>query len=467
MAHDRTDPAAADPRSTWRLIAALAVASTGGSFMQTLVIPIQNHLPGLLDASRASTAWVLTISLVAAAVTTPISGRLGDLFGKRTVALALIGLLILGSLVAALSTGLVGLLVGRALQGASMGIIAVAISILGDHPDPRRSTTGIAIVSASLGFGGALGLPLSAWVVQLGDWKFLFWASALLGVITFLGILAAVPASPGTHQRVDVLGAIGLAAGLSGILIAVSQGPVWGWASAPTLGLGFGGVAVLLAWGVFELRVAEPIVDLRLLARRRLLLVNLGSIALGFSFFVMEVAFMQMLELPADTDAGLGLTMLEGSLALVPGALAMMALAPVSARLIRGLGGHMATGIGALTIALAYAYTLVWHDAVWHLVLSSTVLCAGLALAYAAIPTLVMAEVPRSVTGSANGVNALMRSVGTSTGAAVTGMVLAATSREHAGAEVPALSGFLVVFALGLVTALACLMLVWAARRSR
>ena len=175
---------------------------------------------------------------------------------------------------------------------------------------------------------------------------------------------------------------------------------------------------------------------------------------------------MQMLELPADTDAGLGLTMLEGSLALVPGALAMMALAPVSARLIRGLGGHMATGIGALTIALAYGYTLVWHDAVWHLVLSSTVLCAGLALAYAAIPTLVMAEVPRSVTGSANGVNALMRSVGTSSGAAVTGMVLAATSQGPAGAEVPALSGFLVVFALGLVTALACLMLVWAARRS-
>lgn len=467
MAMRRSRPTPADPSGTWRLIAALAFASTGAAFMQTLVVPIQSSLPELLGAPRSATAWVLTISLVAAAVTTPISGRLGDLFGKRRVALALIGLLVLGSVIAALSSGLVGVLVGRALQGASMGIIAVSISILGDQPDPRKNVTGIAIVSASLGLGGALGLPLSAWIVQIGDWKLLFWATAALGVVTLLALRAAVPASPGTRQRVDVLGAVGLAAGLSGILVAISQGPVWGWISAPTLGFGLGGIGVLFAWGVYELRIGAPMVDLRLLARRRLLLVNAGTIALGFSFFISQVAYMQMLQLPADTEAGLGLSTFGGSLALVPSALTMMALAPVSARLITVLGGHLATYLGALVIALSYAYTLLWHDAVWHIVLSSTVLCAGLALSYAAIPTLVMDEVPREATGSANGVNALMRSVGTSSGATVSGMVLAATSREVAGSQVPSLDGFLVSFALGLAGALVCAVLVWAARRSR
>ena len=175
-------PDAPLPATPWVIVLALSLAATSVSFMQTLVVPIQNHLPQLLDSTRSATAWVLTVSLVAAAVTTPISGRLADLWGKRRVLLALVVLLVLGSLIAALASGLWWLLLGRALQGVSMGVIAVGISILGDLPDRRLSVTGIAFVSASLGFGGALGLPLAAWIVQVGDWKTLFWSTVGLGV---------------------------------------------------------------------------------------------------------------------------------------------------------------------------------------------------------------------------------------------------------------------------------------------
>lgn len=459
-------PDAPLPATPWVVVVALSFAATSVSFMQTLVVPIQNHLPELLDSTRSATAWVLTVSLVAAAVTTPISGRLADLWGKRRVLLALVVLLILGSLIAALAPGLWWLLLGRALQGVSMGVIAVGISILGDLPDRRLSVTGIAFVSASLGFGGALGLPLAAWIVQMGDWKTLFWSTVGLGVANLLVVWFTVPHSPGTGRRVDLLGAAGLGVGLSGILIAVSQGPLWGWTSPLTLGVVGGGVLVLAGWVLFELRLDEPIVDLRQFSRRPVLLTNLGAVALGFSFFVMEVAYLQILELPAHTEAGLGLTMFEASMALVPPSLAMMAAAPVGARITNRYGPRVSTCAGALVGAAGYGLVLLWHDEVWHFILAGTVSCVGVAVAYAAIPTLIMAEVPREATGSAVGVNALMRSVGTSSGATVTGMVLASRVVIVDGAEVPVLSAFLTTFTAGAVAALACVVLVWLARGS-
>ena len=449
------------PTTPWAVVVALSVAATSVSFMQTLVVPIQNHLPELLDSTRSATAWVLTVSLVAAAVTTPISGRLADLWGKRRILLALVALLILGSLIAALSQGLWWLLVGRALQGISMGVIAVGISILGDLPDRKLSVTGIAFVSASLGFGGALGLPLSAWIVQVGDWKTLFWSTAVLGVVNLVIVWLTVPHSPGTGRRVDVIGAFGLGVGLSGILIAISQGPVWGWTSPLTGGVVAAGVVVLALWVVFEMRIDEPIVDLRQFSRRPVLLTNLGAVALGFSFFVMEVAYLQILELPAHTEAGLGLTMFDASMALVPASLAMMAAAPVGARITNRYGARVSTCVGAFVGAAGYGVAFVWHDQVWHFVLASTVSCVGVAVAYAAIPTLIIAEVPREATGSAVGVNALMRSIGTSSGATVTGMVLASQVVNVDGAEVPVLSAFLTTFAAGAVAALVCVVLVW------
>lgn len=449
--------------SRW-LIAGLGIAATSVSFMQTLVVPIQNHLPAFVDAPRSATAWVLTISLLTAAVTTPIAGRLGDIFGKRRIALILLAALTIGSVVAALSDGLTWLLIGRGLQGVSMGLIPVAMAVVGDVPDSRKRHSGIAFISASLGFGGALGLPIAAWIVEAGDWKMLFWASAALGVGNFLILARVVPRSAGSRQPVDIPGAIVLAVGLGLILVAVSQGPVWGWMSPLTVALIAGGVVVLVAWGMYELRIPAPIVDLRQLSRRPLLLVNLSTIAFGFTFFVSEVAFLQILELPGDTDAGLGLSMLWASVILVPGALAMMAAAPLASRIVSRLGGRIAVIIGGSIVGVSYVLTVIWHSEVWHIAVFNCVLLVGISIGYAAIPALVMAQVPSEDTGAANGVNALMRSVGTSSGSTVTGMVLASSGVVVAGEQIPQDAEFTLTFILGAVAAVVSVVLVWFSR---
>ncbi len=438
-------------------MAVLAIAGLASSFMFTLVVPSQSKLPELLDAPREDTAWVVTSTLLAAAIITPISGRLGDMYGKRRIVLVLLGLLVLGSVIAALSPGIVGIIVGRTLQGAVVGVVPLGISILRDVLHENRVDTAIALISATLGVGGALGLPISAFITERSDWHVLFWVAAGLGVVVFALVLWIVPVSVlRTAGRFDFVGAAGLSLGLLGILLAISRGNDWGWLSAPVLALGLGGLAVLLAWGWFELRIAEPLLDLRVAARRPVLLTNIASVAMGFSLFASNVVYPQMLELPVATG-GFGLSLLAASLVVMPAGIVMMVLSPFSGRLARTIGPKLLLVMGAISLILAYGFTLLFSSEVWHLVAANFLIGAGIGFGYAAMPMLIMRSVPQSETGASNGLNALFRSLGTSTAAAVVGAVLATYTVSYEVTPVPSAAGLQLSFVLGGVAAVIAL----------
>ncbi|MFB8146438.1 MFS transporter [Microbacterium sp. NPDC056003] len=431
------------------IVAVLAIAGLASSFMFTLVVPIQSKLPELLDASREDTAWVVTSTLLAAAIITPISGRLGDMYGKRRIVLVLLALLVLGSVIAALSPGIVGIIVGRTLQGAVVGVVPLGISILRDVLHEKRVDTAIALISATLGVGGALGLPISAFITERSDWHVLFWVAAGLGAVVFALVLWIVPVSVlRTAGRFDFVGAAGLSLGLLGILLAISRGNEWGWLSPPVLALGVGGLVVLLAWGWFELRIAEPLLDLRVAARRPVLLTNIASVAMGFSLFASNVVYPQMLELPVATG-GFGLSLLAASLVVMPAGIVMMVLSPFSGRMARTVGPKLLLVLGAISLIAAYGFTLLFSSEVWHLVVANFLIGAGIGFGYAAMPMLIMRSVPQSETGASNGLNALFRSLGTSTAAAIVGAVLATFTVSYQGAPVPSATGFQLSFLLG------------------
>lgn len=141
------------------IVGVLAFAGIVAAVMQTLVVPLIGAMPELLGTSASDATWVVTATLLAAAVATPISGRLGDLYGKKRVMLACSVLLVAGSLVCALATSLIPMIVGRSLQGAAMGLVPLGISATRDLLPPEKRGTSIALMSASMGIGGALGLP--------------------------------------------------------------------------------------------------------------------------------------------------------------------------------------------------------------------------------------------------------------------------------------------------------------------
>jgi EmrB/QacA subfamily drug resistance transporter len=455
---DRTVPKRATHPNL--IVATLALAGVSASFMQTILIPIQPQLPGLLHAAGQDTAWVITATLVAAAISAPIAGRLGDMYGKRRIAMVLLVLQLLGAILAALSDTLAPMIIARVLQGVAAGVIPLGIAMLRDVLPPQRLGSAIALVSATLGVGGALGLPISALVADNFDWHALFWIATALTVACLVLYAAVVPASTlRTPGRLDFVGIAGLTVGLVGTLIAVSRGGQWGWGDPRTLILLVGGIVVLLAWGVFELRVTDPLVDLRVSARRPVLLTNLASVAMGFALFAANIVFPQLLELPRGTGIGLGLSLVAAALVLAPSGLAMMAMSPVSGRIQRARGPKTLLIAGAFVIAISYGGALVFHTAFWQILIVNTLLGVGIGLGYAAMPALILQAVPPSESGAANGLNALMRSLGTSIAAAVVGAVLAQSAASSGGTAGPSETGFMLALALGLAAALVCILI--------
>ncbi|MGQ4485726.1 MFS transporter [Streptomyces sp. 372A] len=441
---------------TGAVVATLAFAGTVAAVMQTLVTPLIAELPKILDTSSSNAAWVITVTLLVSAVCVPVSGRLGDLLGKRRMLLACSVPLIAGSVVCALSSSVVPMIVGRGLQGMGMGMVPLGIALLRDVVPPEKMSSSIALVSASLGIGGALGLPIASAVAQYASWRVLFWGSAVLAAVICALIWFLIPDVPAgaKGQRFDVPGALGLAAGLVSLLLAVSKGADWGWASTTTIGLFAAAVVILLAWGFWELRTTDPLVDLRTTARPRVLITNIASLFVGFGMYAGMLIAPQLLQFPEATGYGLGQTMLQAGLWMAPGGIMMMVVSPFGGKLTDARGPKFTLISGVLVIAAAYGLGILLMGSAWGLMLFLMVSSSGVGLAYGAMPALIMSAVPASETAAANGFNTLMRALGTSVGAAVIGAVLAQMTTETAGYTFTSESGFRMGLVLGCGVAL-------------
>ncbi|MEU5875509.1 MFS transporter [Glycomyces sp. NPDC047369] len=441
-----------------RIIAVLAISGIVVSLMQTFVIPLLPELPELLGASVGDTSWAVTATLLASAVAVPVVGRLGDMFGKRRMLLISLVLLTAGSVVAALSTDLATFITGRAVQGLAAGVIPLGISIMRDELPKARLAGAMALMSASLGIGGALGLPAAALLADHADWHVLFWVASGAGLLCLLLVAATVPESGvKSGGRFDPVGAIGLSAGLLGLLLAVSKGADWGWTDPLTLGLGLGAIVVLLAWGVWELRTPQPLVDLRTTARRQVLLTDLASVVFGFAMLAMSLVLPQLLQIPEATGVGFGRSMLTVGLVMMPSGLVMMAMSPVSARITNAKGPKTTLMAGAVVVALAYGLGAFLMAEIWQLVLVATLMGAGMGLAYGAMPALIMDATPVHETAAANSLNTLMRSIGTSISSAIAGVVLAHVTVDFAGTAVPSKDAFQIIFLVAAGASLAAL----------
>src|SRR4051794_5311961 len=176
-------------------VTALAVVAVCGvlvALTQSILIPVLGAIQQDLGSSTTGTEWLLTVTLLVAAVAVPVFGRLGDLYGKRLMLMVAAAALLVGSLVCAFSDSLGWLIVGRAISGASAAAIPLGISLIGSVLPAKRAGAGIALVSATLGIGGALGLPLAALVAEHADYHALFWICVAGGVIALVGIRLAV-----------------------------------------------------------------------------------------------------------------------------------------------------------------------------------------------------------------------------------------------------------------------------------
>jgi MFS family permease len=445
MTHTTTEQPAR--RASGAVVPVLAFAGIVVAVMQTLLVPVIKDLPQLLDTAPSNATWVLTSTLLSGAVATPIMGRLGDLFGKRRMLILSLAVMVVGALVSALTSDLLTMIAGRTLQGFAMGAIPLGIGLMRDMLPREKLGSAMALMSSSIGVGGGLALPLAALVAQHADWHALFYGAAGLGALSIVLTLLVVPESPMRAEGTfDLLGALGLSAGLVLFLLPISKGSDWGWTSGTTLGMFGAAAVVLLLWGVMELRVKAPLVDLRTTARPAVLFTNLASIMVGVAFYVVSLVLPQLLQLPKSTGYGLGQSMVVAGLLVAPLGLTMMFTAPVYARLSAKYGPKVTLILGLMIIAIGYGAGLGLMSAAWQSLVIAVLLGAGIGLAYSSLPALIVGAVPASETGAANGLNTLMRSIGTSVSSAVIGMVLANSAHNVGGVAIPTMHGFRLSF---------------------
>ena len=438
------------------ILTALASCGVLVSISQTIVVPLLPELPRITHRGPADVSWLITVTLLTGAVFTPLLGRAGDMYGKRRVLLIALGSMVIGSLLCASSSELAVLIVGRAFQGAAVAVVPLGISILRDELEPRRVLPSIAMMSSTLGVGAAFGIPAATLVVEYSNWHTMFWICAGIGVFDLVLVLLVVPESAvRTRGRFDVPGALGMSAFLVFLLLAVSKGS--SWSTAATIGLYVGAAAIVPLWGWFELRTTSPLVDLRVSARPAVLFTNLAALLIGFSFYANSLATAQLVQEPKWTGYGLGGSIVVSGLCLLPGGLAMVLLSPVSAQISTARGPRFTLVIASVLMAAGYVVRLFTSGSVAGIVAGATVVAAGTAVAYSALPALIMHAVPVTETAAANGLNTLMRTVGSAICSTIVVTVLTNVTITQAGpgpnAVAPALSAYLIVFVIAGVAA--------------
>ena len=430
-------------------LAVVGVAALLASLTQSLLIPVLPEITADLHTTSDNAAWLLTSTLLVGAVSVPVFGRLGDLYGKRLMLLVSLVALTVGSLVCALSHNLATLIVGRAITGLSMATIALGISLIGTMLPPERAGAGIALISAMLGIGGSLGLPLSGLVAQHADYHVLFWICVVGGLIGLVGAWFALSEAPTRATgTMDIGGAVLLGAGMLSLLLPLAQGSSWGWTNYRTLGLLAVAVVLLVTFVLVERRRRSPLVDIGTSARPAVLLTNIASLCVGFALFATLIGTASYVQAPTASGYGFGSSILVSGLCLLPSGLAMLLLSPVSAALSTRFGPRITLAIGATIVGIGFLGRIVFTANLWEIVVWTTVAGMGTGIAYAAMPNLIMRAVPGAELAAANGLNTLFRSVGSSLASAIGGAILAAQTVALGAYVLPSLGAYRILFAL-------------------
>jgi EmrB/QacA subfamily drug resistance transporter len=435
------------------VLAVLLLAGTAFAVSQTLVIPGLSAIAEDVGTDLSAASWVITGFLLSASVSTPILGKLGDLYGKGRVLTTVLVAFATGGVIAAMAGSIEVLVAGRVLQGVGGGIFPLAFGIVRDNLPRERVPSGLSLVSSVFGVGAGIGLPLSGVIVDNANPSWLFWIS-LIALPAALAAALVIPhrTDPEHRTSIDWLGAVLLSSALAALLLPVTQGSAWGWTSPRTLGLLTLGAVLLFVWLRVESHVREPLIDLSLLRQRAIAATNLTTMLVGVAMFSSFLLIPQFAQTPVSAGYGFGSSTTEAGLLLVPSALAQLVAGPLAGRIGPRIGFRLVLSAGSLLSLVAFLILIVLHDHPWHFVVAGVFLGAGIATAFAAMANLVVAATPQSQVGIATGINTVMRTIGGAFGSALSTAIL--TISVLAGTGLPTEGAYVAAFTLSAAASL-------------
>lgn len=420
------------------LMLVILLAALDQTIVATALPTIVGDLGGLQHLS-----WVVTAYLLAQTVVTPLYGKLGDLHGRKRVLQSAVVLFLAGSALCGLARSMPELISFRAVQGlGGGGLMVSAQAAIGDVVPPRQRGRYTGLFIAIFGAASVAGPLIGGFLTSALSWEWIFFVNLPLGVVAFAVFAATFPSVPPRGRaRIDALGTLLLAVGLSAIvLVTTLGGSTLPWTSPGLVGLGVAGLAAIVAFLLVERRTPEPILPPRLWRNRTFAVTSAVGLLIGFSLYgavTFLPLFQQVVGGHGPTASGLQLLPLMGGL---------MISSVTSGRLIARTGRYRAfpiagtaiTVVGLLLLSLMDARTSVLVAGVFMAVLG-----LGLGMVMQVLILAVQNDSPYEDLGVATAGATLFRSIGGSLGTAVLGAVFSARLVDELASRLPAGSGSL------------------------
>lgn len=418
--------------------------------------------------------WLVTIHTLIGSAVVIVVGRLGDIFGRCGLLLLLLLIATAGSFLSAITGSFAVVLIGRAMQGASVPVLPLTIGILREALPTERIPVAIGLMGTAQGVGVASGLILGGAIVDNWNWHWLFVASGLLLAASWLSVKLFVPARQGNPPsgKIDWVQGLMPVPGIILVLLGISFSKQLGWLDHRIWGSVVLGIAIVAVWVKRSLNAPEPFIDLRLLATRNVAVINIISALLAVSTMQMIFLFSNYAQSPQWTMVGLGLTATAAGLINLPSNVIAFLGGPLSGWFSNKHGMGSPLLIGGLIAAAGWVWGIMLPTSLLEVILAVCVVSFGTAMLNSAIPNVIVASVPDARTGEAIGSLTVIRGMASSLGVQMIAVLLTTDAVTAPGghATLPSATGFRVtigwILALTLAATAAALLLRWQRREA-
>jgi MFS family permease len=423
-----TIASAVEPRDRSASIGSVFVLTLGAldfGLEQSIIIPALPSLAAHYGASLNAIAWLATGFLLASIVAVPLFGRLGDLFGKRRLLLISLGLFAIGSLICAVTEAIELAIAGRVIQGLGAAVAPLAMGIARDTLVPELLPRAIGAVVGAAMAGSGVGFLLSGVLVDSFSPASIFWVLFAFAALLLVAVFVLVDESP-VRARVplDLPGAALLTVGLVALLLAISKGDAWGWTSARIVGLLVVSAAVLTVFMLVERRAEQPLVDLGLLTARPFAQAHVCIALFGFAFFIAVFLVPQIAAAPEASGYGLGLSIKQVGLILLPTSIVAFVAGWVGGRTVDRVGPRLLAAAGSVFGVVGYVSLALAHGSAVELAAGSAAVGVGWGLILTAVYPVVIRGSSTDKTGVAIGVNVVIRNTSAAVGTQVAFAIL-------------------------------------------
>lgn len=427
------------------LIIALCLAESTVTFETSMIFAAMPKLIKSFGDPFLAGQLVAIHPLIAAA-TAPLTGRLGDIKGRKRVMLILLALALIGSIISAVSSNFTVVLIGRAMQGLSVTVMSLAVGVLRESMTEKTVPMGVGFMTTAQGLGSVAGLVLGGAIVDHFNWHWLFAASAVLIGAAFVAVWIYVPRVPpkGDHAPIDWVEALLPIPGISGVLLAIGLMKSYSILSPQVLGAAAFAAVILTLWARRALRARQPFVDLKLFRQRDFAVAAGSLILLGMGTMNIVYITSTYVQSPTWTGVGLGLTAVAAGFAKVPSHFLTVTAGPLTSWLAQRFG-HRNPFIAACLLSTGgWLYALTLPNQLVQIVILLCIVSYGTTMLMTANTNIVVDCVPEERTSEAIGTMSVVRSFGLALG----GQLIAISLSTHTvkgpggGASFPTAASF-------------------------